>query len=51
MKAKKSKVIRRNGFVCSGCDFVYCDAPPTDCDCTVGKKTKFTRAVITYKKP
>ncbi len=51
MKITKKKQVTRKAFICANCSYVYCDAHPTSCDCTVGKKTRFLRGKITYEKP
>jgi hypothetical protein len=40
----------RKAFVCVGCDFVYCDEPPTSCDC-MNNPPKFIEGEIRYSLP
>ena len=42
--------IRRKVFVCANCDFIYCDAPVTQCDCMPDKQ-KFYVGFCEYEKP
>ena len=46
----RKKGTRRKAFVCAGCDFVYCDEPPTSCDCMCNP-AKFIEGEIFYSLP
>jgi hypothetical protein len=45
----KTKTVKRRAFICTGCEFVYCDEPPSSCDCMNTKRRKFLRGQITYQ--
>jgi len=49
MKARRK--VKRKAFICVNCNFVYCDEPVDQCDCTVGEKMKFRRGTINYFEP
>ena len=39
--------VTRMAFVCVGCDFVYCDDPPSSCDC-MQDPPKYIQGEINY---
>jgi len=49
-KCLKPITVTRKAYICKNCEYVYADAPVTECDCHVGGEHEYYEGTITYQK-